>query len=253
MCWIVTFCKCKPHAMLYVSVTVLCQLHAPFVNSSFMLKYSSAHLPHTVWVFGMFQCKAIRMDQMHMKRANLDRMGPYSERDCLLWQCRSYDSLGSPFGQRIKVINWALSDTIILPAFILRCFPVYSVFIICLLHSHALHVTPVDIVEKWIVCKNSVETKPGKGHDAQSFISICGQAVQDASWSLSSKAHASAGRTGEQKTPLLFIICCSRDGIRFLLCAALQRIIFSFNCSMEENNAESQQAKIKHILHFLFS
>lgn len=33
------------------------------------------------------------MDQMQRRRADLDRMGPYSECDFMLWQYHSYDGL----------------------------------------------------------------------------------------------------------------------------------------------------------------
>ncbi len=87
------------------------------------------------------------------------------------------------------------------------------------------------------MCTDNGETKPAKHCNAQSFIVNKQCKTQADFWF---KARASEGMIGEQKTPLLFFISSSRDGIRFLLCVALQRVVLSFNGSVGKINAESK-------------
>lgn len=148
----------------------------------------------------------------------------------LLWQY----TVGFSFGQRIKVINWALSDTITLPQ---EVFLSYSFLII---NSHNVPC----IFHLLILCKSGfyaqtmLKQNPQKDMMLRAlFPFVDKQCKTQADLWVSSKAHASEGMTGERETPLLIIICSSRDGIRFLLCVALQNVILSFNCSVGENNA----------------
>lgn len=130
-CFIYLWLFCVSYMLLLPTVSGFC---------SFMLKYSSAHLPHTSRQFeclGMFQCGLIRLDQMQRRRADLDRMGPYSECDFMLWQYHTYDGLhGIPLWPKNRGDTLSLEWHITLPAFILSCFPVCSFLIICLQHSH---------------------------------------------------------------------------------------------------------------------